>query len=261
MKPNIDAYLRSWSDEIGARSNRVRQLIGSAHWLSDGHHKETLLKEFFVRHLPRDLLIGRGFVKSSRNFNRCSPEVDILISDPWINPPLFLEGDLQIVDSSSVVAQIEVKTTFSRSTLEGALLNLSRTQSLIGSLEETQQIWKGVCFFSGGGEDKSLESLLETVESALRAVAEKVDEYSEQVCLIAPNCIATLDDHCCFLSQTGPRNIKAKIFKLGSLGFPCAFADMFSAMRRKNGGPVLGGLDNLIDGIAVQHPLVKDIVI
>jgi len=40
MKPNVHSYLCSWSDELVSRANRVRMLIGDAHWLSDGHHKE-----------------------------------------------------------------------------------------------------------------------------------------------------------------------------------------------------------------------------
>lgn len=51
-------YLESWSNELIARASRVRQLIGSRHWLSDGHHKEMLVREFLKRYLPVTLEIG-----------------------------------------------------------------------------------------------------------------------------------------------------------------------------------------------------------
>ena len=49
---NFADYVRSLGDELRARSSRVRQLIGDAHWGRDGQHKEELLAEFLGRHLP-----------------------------------------------------------------------------------------------------------------------------------------------------------------------------------------------------------------
>lgn len=259
MKPDIKLYLHSWSNEIDARKNRVRQLIGDAHWLSDGHHKESILREFFIRYLPKDFNICRGFVKTTRDLSICSPEVDILVSDPRINPPFLFEGDLQIVDSSTVIAQIEVKTTFSKSTLKNALLNVCRTQSIIGNHKEADQGWKGIFFFTCDAKF-TLESLLDMTEEALKEVAASLEAEGPQVRLIAPTCIAALDRHCCFLHQTSPRNISLKIFDLGELSFPCAFADMFAALRRRNGGTVLGGLDNVIESLPVPIPLTREIV-
>ena len=255
MKPDIQSYLDSWSYEIDARKNRVRLLIGNAHWLSDGHHKESILREFFVRYLPMDLNICRGFVKTTRDLSLCSPEVDILVTDPRLNPPLFFEGGLQIVDASSVVAQIEVKTTFCRSTLRDALVNVSRTQSIIGSLKETDQVWKGICFFSGGTE-RNLEDLLDMTEAAAKDAVQILAVGEAPANMIAPTCIAVLDRHCCFLHQSSAKSLSIKLFDLGRLDFPCAFADMFSAMRRRNGGVVLGGLDNVIESLHLAPPLL-----
>ncbi len=237
----------------------MRQLIGDAHWLSDGHHKESILREFLIRYLPRDLNIGRGFVKTTRDLSLCSPEVDILVSDPRLNPPFFFEGDLQIVDASAVVAQIEVKTTFCKSALRDALLNICRTQSIIGDHKDADQVWKGVCFFSGGVK-QTREALLDTTEAALKEVANILVAEDVPANLVAPTCIAALDRHCCFLHQTSAKNVSIKLFELDALSFPCAFADMFSAMRRRNGGVVLGGLDNVIESLQIASPLSREIV-
>src|SRR4051794_17511886 len=43
LLPNRQRYLVSLAEELYAQANRVRDLIGDAHWLSDGHHKEYLL--------------------------------------------------------------------------------------------------------------------------------------------------------------------------------------------------------------------------
>jgi|WetSurMetagenome_2_1015567.scaffolds.fasta_scaffold39068_1 hypothetical protein len=258
MEPDIQSYLLSWSNEIGARKNRVRELIGDAHWLSDGHHKESILREFFLRYLPRDLNIGRGFVKTTRDLTLCSPEVDILVSDPRLNPPFLFDGDLQIVDSSSVIAQIEVKTTFCKSTLKDALLNVCRTQLIIGNYRDTDQVWKGIYFFSGDTK-QTLEDLINMTEAALKEVASSLANNEPPVQMIVPTCIAVLDRHCCFLNQTSPNNVSIKLFDLKQLSFPCAFADMFSAMRRRNGGAVLGGLDNVIESLNVAKPLTREV--
>jgi hypothetical protein len=251
MTPDIPAYLLSWSREFEARSDRVRQLIGDAHWLSDGHHKEWLLQEFLVRYLPPSLCISRGFVKATRCLDACSPEVDILVSDPILNPPLFFEGGLQIVDSSSVVAQTEVKTKFSKPVLKDALENICRTQSLLGNFNDSAQVWKGVCFFVGG-VDREPDSLHETLEAALREVA--LSLRAERVEFVAPTCIALLDRYCCFINQTASTDVTIKTCDVGGLAFACAFADMFSALRRKHGGAVLGGLDNVIDSLQIPAP-------
>lgn len=258
MMPDIKSYLDSWSSEIDSRKNRVRHLIGDAHWLSDGHHKESILREFLIKYLPKNLNIGRGFVKTTRDLTLCSPEVDILVSDPRLNPPFLYEGDLQIVDSSTVIAQIEVKTLFSRKVLKDALLNVGRTQTIIGNYKDTDQVWKGVCFFSGKA-NSTLESLLNIIEVALKELAKELASEKPPVSLIVPTCIAVLDRHCCFLQQTSPNSVSIKLFDLGSLSFPCAFSDMFSAMRRRNGGPVLGGLDNVVESLNIAKPLTREI--
>lgn len=260
MKPDIQSYLYSWSNEIDARKNRIRQLIGDAHWLSDGHHKESILREFFTRYLPKDLIIGRGFVKTTRDLTLCSPEVDILITDPRLNPPFLFEGDLQIIDSSSVIAQIEVKTTFCKSTLKDALINVSRTQSIIGNYKDADLVWKGICFFSGD-QDRTLEGLLDMTEAALKEVAECLASEEPSAHFIVPTCIAALDRHCCFLHQSSSNNVSIKLFDLRQLSFPCAFADMFAAMRRRNGGAVLGGLDNVIESLDIDKPITREILL
>lgn len=260
MRADIQAYLESWSSEIDARKNRVRQLIGDAHWLSDGHHKESILREFFSNYLPKDLSIGRGFVKTTRDLTQCSPEVDILISDPSLNPPLFSEGDLQIVDSSSLVGQIEVKTTLNKRNLVDALCNVSRTQALIGNYSDADAVWKGIFFYTTH-QSMNIKRLLDLTATTISDSASQLRSRANACEFIAPTCIAALDGYCCFLIQESARQVAVKVFDLGSLSFPCAIADMFSAIRRRRGGAVVSGLDNAIETLNVPAPFTREILL
>jgi hypothetical protein len=67
----------------------VRDLIGSKHWLSDGHHKEFLLTALLERHLPAGTIAGRGFVIHPDEPDQCSTEQDILVVDSTREAPVF----------------------------------------------------------------------------------------------------------------------------------------------------------------------------
>ena len=109
MKRNPTACLESWAEELLSRASRVRNLIGSAHWLSDGHYKEDLVKEYLVRHLPKSLRVSRGFICSTDSATRVSPEIDVLITDEESELPWFAEGELVIAPPTAVRGQLHVK--------------------------------------------------------------------------------------------------------------------------------------------------------
>jgi hypothetical protein len=81
VSANLPAYFATWSDEITSRADRVRNLIGDKHWLSDGTYKEFLIREFLARYLPSHLNVSRGFIRHLE-IDAVSPEIDILIADP-----------------------------------------------------------------------------------------------------------------------------------------------------------------------------------
>ena len=65
-------YLTSLAFELKAQSQRVRDLIGTKHWLSDGYHKEELLRSVLRRHSPSAVTWTRGFVTSPTEAQSCS---------------------------------------------------------------------------------------------------------------------------------------------------------------------------------------------
>ena len=100
-------YLQSLTQELAAIQTRVRLLV--QHWPSDGHSKESILRQVLRRHLPASVSLGTGFVV---NYFEPSGEIDILITDDTM-PTLFRDGELVIVAPESVRAIIEVKTSLS----------------------------------------------------------------------------------------------------------------------------------------------------
>ena len=81
MPASWPKYLSSLAKELSSSSDRVRDLIGNAHWLTDGHHKEHLLRSVLARHLPSGMVAARGFVLDPSSEGVCSTEQDILVVD------------------------------------------------------------------------------------------------------------------------------------------------------------------------------------
>lgn len=148
MESNPRDCLESWAQELKSRSDRVRNLIGNAHWLSDGHHKEDILRQFLVRHLPARLRVTRGFMRSSEVTDGVSREIDVMISDSESELPWFAEGGLIIAPPSSVLAQIHVKTEFAARELTDVLLSGARNQQVFDASVSNRSLWFGAVFFS-----------------------------------------------------------------------------------------------------------------
>jgi len=123
-------YHKSIANELNATKDRIRQLIGSRHWLTDGEHKEAVLRKILRNQLPELVRVGRGFVCFS---NESSHQIDILIIGRD-KPTLFRDEELILVTPDAVESIIEVKTVLNdRMTLRKALSKLSKDISRIRS--------------------------------------------------------------------------------------------------------------------------------
>ncbi len=148
MIRNTVACLESWADELLSKADRVRNLIGNAHWLSDGHYKEELVKEYFVRHLPNSLRVTRGFICSIDEATRVSPEIDILITDQESELPWFVEGGLTIAPPTAVCGQIHVKTEFGAKELMDVFESCYRVFESCEPHRDPTECWAGAIFFA-----------------------------------------------------------------------------------------------------------------
>ena len=256
MHSNFFAYLHSWSAELLSRASRVRQLIGDSHWLSDGHHKEELLREFLGKYLPDDLTVSRGFVKNASNLEICSTEVDILVSDKKICPPFFHEGGLQIVDATSVVAHLEVKTAFSRQVLKNAVLSTCKITRIVEMRRAAGSVWSAVVFYHGL---QDAVSVLNTLEAVLREISEEEKAEGREECFSYPNAITIMDRFVIFVSQPTRGELDCRLFEIEMLSLASVIVDMFGHIRHVGGGAAISGFDDALEGLPIAAPIRRSI--
>lgn len=132
IERSLPNYYRSFSKELDVTKDRVRDIIGNAHWVSDGSHKEAILQDVMRRFIPKKYAISSGFILSNDG-ERCSKQLDIIVYDE-ASPILFGHSNFVIIPNQYVRAVIEVKTSISvESKLTDALENLYSVQSIMHS--------------------------------------------------------------------------------------------------------------------------------
>jgi hypothetical protein len=85
---DIESYYKSLAKELEGRKDRVRQIIGDAHWLSDGEWKEDVLVDTLTSRVPQTVCIGRGFVAS------CGKLLHPFVSDLHLKVRMISQGFL-----------------------------------------------------------------------------------------------------------------------------------------------------------------------
>lgn len=237
MIPNIAAYMESWGMELAARQNRVRQLIGDAHWLTDGHHKEAILRDFLVRHLPRECECSTGFVRGAGIEKKSSPELDIMLFSRGKHVPYFSEGGVSIIDPASLLATIEVKSNFSVEPLREALQNVKATRSLtVSSRHCAPNLWSGI-FFYDVPTSRTLESAVDTLGREFQALVSAAEEKH-----LLPTCIVLGQDGIVFPSVEGNR-IRIRAFDGKGRAFASAICDLLASISVQIGGLSLSGFE------------------
>jgi len=127
-------YHKSLARELRAIRSRVRNLIGSSHWQTDGEHKEAVLRRILSSHLPESVHVGKGFVCFP---DEASTQIDIMIMSKN-KPTLFKDGTLFIVTPDTVEAIIEVKTAQTVTQLGASLAKLAENVTRIRHSGNTQ---------------------------------------------------------------------------------------------------------------------------
>lgn len=160
MPINPSDFQKSITKEIDIIRNRVRSLIGNAHWGEEGRYKEAVLKNVIRRFLPANLSVGSGFIVQSNinNINQAtiSTQLDIIVYDNTY-PVLFSEGDFIITTQNNVRAIVEVKTRVvnengQRNSLSNVMETFNRLSDfeIINDKSETR-IFKGIFVFDYDG--------------------------------------------------------------------------------------------------------------
>ena len=248
------SYLASWSAELTARADRVRHLIGDRHWLTDGHHKEVIVREFLSRYLPSQLVIGSGFIRTLDSDN-CSPEIDILISDNLSHPAFFNEGGIQILPPSSAVAYIEMKSTFTSESFAKAIKAISNTQACLNAEMEP---WRSACFVS---VERTHKSFIDTVCTEVKKLITELNcSNASEIMHILPICISTFDTYIVFLKINSKNDaIVLNSFDFEKLSAPIAFSDLFEHIRNYFEHRSVGELSDLIMKLPHKEYLKREI--
>jgi hypothetical protein len=176
IQQDLVAYHKSISSELKSTKSRIRQLIGNAHWLADGEHKESVLRKVIEEFAPESLRIGKGFVcypDSGGTNTSSSKQIDILITSKS-KPTLYKDLDLHLVTADAVEAIVEVKTKLQvGEKLENALKSVSSNARQIRENSRNQTIcWAGLFVYESGNISHSniLEALQRIVNHDEKSV-------------------------------------------------------------------------------------------
>ncbi len=162
MIPNRNGYIASLARELSSQAQRVRDLIGDKHWLTDGHHKEYILKYLLSRHIPAGVALSRGFIVHPKRPDLVSREQDLLVIDTLANAPVFDQGGVCVAFPQQVLGAIAVKTRFSTQQFRDAcdtLYSVRRLCSYTGAAGP----WCGVLFFDLDESATPLDGLVQSV--------------------------------------------------------------------------------------------------
>jgi hypothetical protein len=237
VQPSIAAYLESWGLELSARQNRIRHLIGDAHWLTDGHHKEAILRDFLSRYLPQECECSTGFVRCASVDERCSPEVDIMLFSRRIHVPYFSEGGVSIIDPSSLLATIEVKSSFSMQPLTEAIENVKRVRELVvGVAQSPPDLWSAI-FFYDMPQSRTMESAVNTLGQELRShILLSNEKY------LLPTCVV-LGQNVVAFPSTKNDTIRIRAFETHGNAFANSICDLLASLNAQVGGIALSGFE------------------
>lgn len=160
--PDLTGYHQSWTEELRAIKNRVRNLVH--HNLTSGEHKEVALRTLLRRHLPESVFVGRGFIVTPE---KSSTQIDILIvKRSW--PTLFKDGDLVMVAPGAVCALIEVKTQLEGpQAIREAAEKITRNAMLCMSPNHRSRPWTGL--FDFDTDNVNHETALTALSAAYRS--------------------------------------------------------------------------------------------
>lgn len=113
---DLTEFFGSTAKALEAQGQRVRNLIGKAHWQSDGTYKERQLKNAIREIVPSMFKVGDGFLiyqKDKKQENlEVSRQTDVIVYDDRFVAPIFKDGDFAIILAETALAAIEVKSSW-----------------------------------------------------------------------------------------------------------------------------------------------------
>jgi hypothetical protein len=183
---NFRKLCKSYAEEFIVSKNRVFNLLGTSQPYSSGIFRESLIRDFLERILPKSVSIDSGFIYGyGLDKVKTSRQIDIIIWDSSKYGPIFQIREFVVVPPESVIAIITVKSNMNNSDIEDGLDNLSSVIDLDLQFrrsridKECKHIFKpiGKYFISYKGttnKEKTKEKISEYYQKLFR----KNQEYS-----------------------------------------------------------------------------------
>lgn len=144
---DITSYFRDLTHESQALKNRVRNLMTTPHWLSDGEWKESVIRSMIRRIIGQDIAVGRGFVVSD---HMASSQIDVLLYDAS-HPVLHRDGDFVFIMPAACRGIIEVKTRLGATPLAEAIERLAENAMRIRHAGGMKLDFVGLFAFDANG--------------------------------------------------------------------------------------------------------------
>ena len=252
---NFPTFLESWTGELAAQANRIRQLIGSAHWLSDGNHKEAILRTFLRKYLPPSTYVGTGFVLNSSANRVISPQIDVLICDLSRQTPFLLEEELLITPPKALLAHIEVKSNLTSQIAKTAIANIFTTRAAGSNL--TTSPWSGAVFFASESDDSA--RVAKWIKNALiESIAASLPEIRANQYVSAPICLIAVGTFVAFIDKINEKGARMRFFAAGDKSLAFGLLDLISSVRGRLGGSHTEDIDLLALDTA-SAPLILDL--
>jgi len=123
--PDPTKFLESLNSELESQACRVRNLIGSAHWVSDGRHKESLVSNVVARYLPDGYRISSGFGINVGTVGEVSRELDVTILDCQGDSPILDQFGSSIGAFENLAGVVSVKSKLTKKSFLQTIENLA----------------------------------------------------------------------------------------------------------------------------------------
>lgn len=143
---NPSEFLASLNQELTSQADRVRNLIGDAHWLSDGEHKESIVSSMLKKVVPSGFTVGNGFAICPVDSHRVSRQLDVIAFDSTRENALFRQSEFSICFIDTLAAAISVKSSFDKDSFLETLENLKSVANLLDSEAKHRPTLAGIFF-------------------------------------------------------------------------------------------------------------------
>lgn len=134
MESDTLKHFQGIYDTVRARFSLINQAIN--HSPTKGEENEEVIRELLIDYLPKGYGIGSGIVVGADG--KSSKQQDIVIYDNSL-PDYTLSRDSKLFFADSVIATIEIKTTYSKKKLEEAIANIASVKQLALSKKSWMQ--------------------------------------------------------------------------------------------------------------------------